>query len=230
MNVKAILGKLSPELRLSLMLAAAGAALGLLVVAEWFSVGRTLRLPQVSAETPKVQVEQPLASPFKFPAVSEFHDLVERPLFVEGRRPLPDIPPEPPPAVVHTPLDLKLMGLIFSPSGKLALLADPKGKYKRVKQGAVVGGWTLKELKADGVVMQQEGETKELALLKVKPKLPGQGVAPPPAEAKSAKKPPGNRQPPRAGVEPPDEEDVEPDENTDTESDGAEEAEDPSEE
>ena len=75
-----------------------------------------------------------------------------------------------------TPLDLKLMGMIFSPTGKTALLVDPKGKYKRVKEGGVVNGWVLKELKTDRVIMQQDGEIKELPLLKVKPKLAAGGA------------------------------------------------------
>lgn len=222
MNVSVNVAKLSPELRLSLILAAVCAALALLVLGESLGVDRMQRISPVSAEPGKGGVDKPAVGPFEFPDINEFEDLVERPLFVEGRKPPPEVVEEPPPVVSRTPLDLKLMGLIFSPSGKTALLVDPKGKYKRVKQGAVVGGWTLKELKKDSVVMQQDSESKELPLLKTKPKVALSGA--PPAEAKPAKKPPGGLQPPDDGDEPPDEEEApDGDENTDTESDGAEE-------
>ncbi|MEW6037098.1 MAG: hypothetical protein AB1648_02425 [Pseudomonadota bacterium] len=231
MNMKVDMGKLSPELRLSLLLAVVCAGLGLLLVGEWYSVDRMHRIPQVSKAADKAPAEEPELAPFEFPDLGEFEELVERPLFVEGRRPPPEVVEEPPPPVARTPLDLKLMGMIFSPSGKTALLVDPKGKYKRVKQGGVVNGWVLKELKTDGVVMQQDGETKELPLLKAKPKVAGGGAPQPPAEAKPSKKPPGNVQSPDA--ETLDEEDAEmaePEDDADIESDGAEEAEDQSDE
>ncbi|QJD30695.1 hypothetical protein [Methylococcus geothermalis] len=229
MNIKVDMGKLSPDLRLSLLLAGVCAALALLLVAEWFSVDRLHHIPQVSKTVDKDNAEKPEIGLFEFPDLGEFEEMVERPLFVEGRRPPPEIVEEPPPPVSRTPLDLKLMGIIFSPTGKTALLVDPKGKYKRVKQGGVVGGWVLKELKTDGVVMQQDGETKELPLLKVKPKVAAGGSPPPAAEAKPGKKPPAGLQPPDADTL--DEEEgelAEPDE--DTESDSAEDSEDQSDE
>ncbi|UZR28680.1 hypothetical protein [Methylococcus mesophilus] len=231
MNMKVDMGKLSSELRLSLLLAAACAGLGLLVVVEWYSVDRMHRIPQVPKAADKAAEDQPDLAPFEFPDLGEFEELVERPLFVEGRRPPPEVVEEPPPPVSRTPLDLKLMGMIFSPTGKTALLVDPKGKYKRVKEGGVVGGWVLKELKTDGVVMQQDGETKELPLLKAKPKVAAGGAPQPPTEAKPGKKPPAGLQPPDADTL--DEEDgevAEPDEDADTESDGAEDMEDQSDE
>jgi type II secretory pathway component PulC len=229
MNMKVDMGKLSTELRLSLLLAAVCAGLGLLLVVEWYSVDRMHRVPQVTKAADKAVADEPDLAPFEFPDLGEFEELVERPLFVEGRRPPPEVVEEPPPPVSRTPLDLKLMGMIFSPTGKTALLVDPKGKYKRVKEGGVVGGWLLKELKTDRVLMQQDGETKELPLLKAKPKVGAGGAPQPPAEAKPGKKPPPGLQPPDAEI--PDEEDgemAEPDE--DIESDGAEDTEDQSDE
>jgi len=229
MNMRVDMGNLSSELRLSLLLAAVCAGLGLLLVGEWYSVDRMHRIPQVSKAADKAAADEPELAPFEFPDLGEFEELVERPLFVEGRRPPPEVVEEPPPPVARTPLDLKLMGMIFSPSGRTALLVDPKGKYKRVKEGGVVGGWVLKELKTDRVVMQQDGEIKELPLLKIKPKAAAGGAPQPPAEAKPGKKPPAGLQPPDG--ETLDEEDGEmgePDE--DIESDGAEDTEDQSDE
>ncbi|QXP88148.1 hypothetical protein [Methylococcus capsulatus] len=223
------IGKLSAELRLSLLLASVCAGLGLLLGVEWYSVDRMHRIPEAPKAVDKAAVDEPELAPFEFPDLGEFEELVERPLFVEGRRPPPEVVEEPPPPVSRTPLDLKLMGMIFSPTGKTALLVDPKGKYKRVKEGGVVNGWVLKELKTDRVIMQQDGEIKELPLLKVKPKLAAGGAPQPPQEAKPGKKPPaGNQSPDAETLEEEEGEMGEPDE--DTESDGAEDTEDQSDE
>ncbi|MDF9392813.1 MULTISPECIES: hypothetical protein [Methylococcus] len=223
------IGKLSSELRLSLLLASVCAGLGLLLVVEWYSMDRIYRIPEVPKVADKAGADEPELAPFEFPDLGEFEELVERPLFVEGRRPPPEVVEEPPPPVAHTPLDLKLMGLIFSPAGKTALLVDPKGKYKRVKEGGIVSGWVLKELKTDRVILQQDGEIKELLLLKAKPKTAAGGAPQPPQEAKPGKKPPAGAQ--SSDAETLDEEEGEvgePDE--DTESDGAEDTEDQSDE
>ena len=143
MNMKVDMGKPSPELRLSLLLAAICAGLGLLLVGEWYSVDRMLRLPQASKTADRDDEDMPDIGFFEFPDLGEFEEMVERPLFVEGRRPPPEVVEEPPPPVARTPLDLKLMGMVFSPSGKTALLVDPKGKYKRVKEGGIVEGLSL---------------------------------------------------------------------------------------
>jgi hypothetical protein len=126
---------------------------------------------------------------FDFPDIGAFDELVQRPLFIEGRRPPQESAGEEGPIVKpHTPLNAKLMGVVFSPRSVTALLVDAKGKYKRVKKGGVVDDWTLVELHGDRVILEQGGERQELFLLKKRQKVPSAAVrAPSPPAAPSAK-------------------------------------------
>jgi hypothetical protein len=131
--------------------------------------------------------------PFAFPDIGEFEELVQRPLFIEGRRPPEESAGDEGPIVKpHTPLNAKLMGVVFSPRGVTALLVDAKGKYQRVRKGGVVDNWTLVELHRDRVILEQDGERQELLLLKKRPKVPSATAstpAPPAAPSGKAKLP-----------------------------------------
>ncbi len=187
--------KLSREYLLASVLAGIAAVLGLLLALEWIVLAkdreRALAAPRVKAET-QVEIESGNALDFELPPLDDFRQMTERPLFMENRRPGAE-PTEtvaaPPP---QTPMNLKLMGIVFTPEGKKALLVDAKGKYKRLKAQDTLDSWTLVEVDQDKVVMQQGEERKELPLLKKKPKL-----------ASGAQQPPPGGQPPRPQGRPP---------------------------
>ncbi|CAL1241194.1 type II secretion system protein N [Candidatus Methylocalor cossyra] len=130
----------------------------------------------------------------EFPALDDFEQMVERPLFMENRRPGEEVVETPTAPAPQTPLNLKLMGVVFTPRGEKALLLDAKGKYKRLKLKDTLDNWTLVELGKDRVTLQQGEERKELPLLKKRPK-------PPPAPAQPS--PPGAPpKPPQATPQP----------------------------
>jgi len=117
------------------------------------------------------------------PALETYGEMVDRPLFLQSRRPPAEDEPEAAPAAPaepKTPLNAKLMGVVLTPTGKIALLVDEKGKYKRGRRNTVVDGWKLLEIKEDRVTLEQAGEHKDLLLLKPKPKTNA-----PPATAKA---------------------------------------------
>jgi type II secretory pathway component PulC len=167
--------KLAREYLLAAILAGLVLVLAVLLAVEWVVLDRdreaALAVPQVKA-TPSVNTESGDASDLELPPLEDYAQMADRPLFMESRRPGAEPSEAPPPPPPMTPLNLKLMGIVFTPQGKKALLVDAKGKYKRLKAQDSLDGWTLIEMKADQVVMQQGEERKSLDLLKKKPKAP----------------------------------------------------------
>ena len=162
------LGAYAPAAILGIFFALLGLVLGvvLLLLPDPDAV---THLPPVtageSAETSAVVTD------FAFPPLSDFSEMVERPLFSEGRHYQAEDPSEEEQAeVVQTPLNFRLMGLIFAPDSQIALFRTNSGKYRRVQQGETINDWTLEELLPDRVNLSQGGETRELLLLKKKKK------------------------------------------------------------
>jgi len=133
------------------------------------------------------------AEDFDLPDVQEYETIVERPLFLEGRRPGVEAEGTTATATPDTPLTIKLMGVAFTPTDKTALFVDAKGKYKRLKKNGSIEGWTLVDFAPDKVTLQRDDEQRELMLLKPKPKAtPGQPQQTPqqPSPQKPAMRPP----------------------------------------
>ncbi|MDD5034549.1 MAG: hypothetical protein PHE55_07295 [Methylococcaceae bacterium] len=122
--------------------------------------------PEVHLETSTQEGES-----YDLPGQDEYTALVERPLFMEGRRPATDEgSASESVSVEKTPLTVKLMGVIFTPQDKLGLFLDAQGKYKRAHKNGVIGGWKVAEIQPDKVIMEQGDAKEELKLLKPKPK------------------------------------------------------------
>lgn len=198
--------KWSRDYLLAALLAGLALGLGVIVTVEWLVLeqGREAMLdlpPAKPARTADAGAGE--AKDFELPGLDDYEQMTERPLFMESRRPGAEGGPPPPPPVAQTPLTSKLMGIVWTPQGKKALIVDAKGKYKRMKPLDILDNWTLIELGVDRVVMQQGEERKELPLLKKKPKPP-----PGPGQPGQPGQMPG-QQPPRAphpqAVPPPEE-------------------------
>lgn len=167
---------------------------------------------------------------FALPPVDDFSAFVDRPLFLEGRKPV--VETEQAQETVQedkTPLDLSLMGVMLSHQGQIAILAEASGKNRRVKVGGTIAGWRLVELKPDRVTMQRGEERRELPLMKPKPKGPGSAGAPaqpvPPGAARPGRgqqhaAPPPQPEPEPADLSDPDAEET--DEPMDPESEAEE--------
>ena len=104
---------------------------------------------------------------FTLPGVGEYQQIVERPLFLESRRPPPPKSEEPPPPPEKaTPVTFKVMGILSTPEGRMALIADAKGKYKRLKIMDSLDGWQIADIKPDRLLIQQGPFKEDLSLLK----------------------------------------------------------------
>ncbi len=173
---------------LTLPLALLCLLLGLVLLVELFLVQRAASKRAQDAEGSAQ--EQPLGSGepdavFQLPPVEEFSAFVDRPLFVEGRKPPVEGEQQvqAPKAEDLAPLELSLMGVMFGPHGKMAILAEASGKNRRVKLDGTIDGWRLIELHPDRVTLQRGEERRDLPLMKPRPKMPapapGQPGAPP---------------------------------------------------
>ncbi|MEQ1636936.1 MAG: hypothetical protein ABL903_09590 [Methylococcales bacterium] len=135
--------------------------------------------------------------PFSQVPIEQYADFVARPVVFEGRKPIAKIV-EPVAAAAPVPkapigeFGLILTGIIKTPhSGIKALFQNPTGKTpgeknKRLAIGEEFNGWKLIDIQTDKVSIKAEAETKEILLLKAKPKTAIKGAgsinpfAPPP--------------------------------------------------
>jgi type II secretory pathway component PulC len=194
--------KLLREYTLALLLLAGCGVLALILVLQ--GVLHRIESAQVLAP-PRLDTPVDLAGAtdeeqaFSLKALDEYAEIVERPLFQEGRRP-GKASTEDSSAPAHTPFNFKLMGVIVTPRDRTALLLDAKNKYKRVRPNALVGGWRVVEIGTDRVILQQGEEVRELPLLKPKPKLAASPSQPGKVDAKGQDTPePSPQAPPDDG-------------------------------
>ncbi|MFM8441756.1 MAG: hypothetical protein ACKN9W_00255 [Methylococcus sp.] len=185
--------RLRPYLLSGLLLAVA-VLLSVLLAGEWLYLkhGRENRAVIKPAAQLPLPEDRLLPDDYALPGLSQYQQMAERPLFMESRRPSPPAPPGPPPPAkpeVAPPINFKVMGILATPEGRMTLIADAKGKYKRMKVKDALDGWQIAEIKKDTVSIEQAGFREDLSLLKKRAKGPTRGPGQMPAAATPA--PPG---------------------------------------
>lgn len=113
-------------------------------------------------------------------------DLVSRPLFIKGRRPVDEPLPETAQAAAKADsFDWQLTGVYSTKKTVSALFSRSKSKvakdnYRKITVGEDLDGWRLAEINKDRVLFKQGGSEKELLLRKPKLKtLPRTNTATP---------------------------------------------------
>jgi hypothetical protein len=166
--------------KLIILLISVCAVLLLIISAEWFfaeqSQQKLLATTNATAKNTPPD-EMPGVELTKRPEES-YDDLVSRPLFIKGRKPVD----EPKPDDAQTPaiamvFDWELNGVYTKNKGLTALFSRskvkvPKDNYRKVAVGGDLDGWKLAEIHKDKVILMQGGAQKELLLRKPKPKQP----------------------------------------------------------
>jgi hypothetical protein len=108
-----------------------------------------------------------------------FVDLVERPLFIKGRKPVAGAANGQPQAgaVVGQLFDWQLVGVYTNIHDKKlqALFARekvklPKDNFRKLPLGGLLDGWQVQEIDNDKAILNKEGNSKILYLRKAKPK------------------------------------------------------------
>jgi hypothetical protein len=126
----------------------------------------------------------------------------ERPLFRPDRRPRKDEPEEAAEAPVEEASDLAgmdLTGVLLSPKVTTAWVRDPSQPTPvRLRLGDALAGWTVRDIKADRLVLERQGKTDTL-LLRV---FDAPGAAAPPPPAAAPQRPPAVARPPTSAKTP----------------------------
>ncbi|MDD5114785.1 MAG: hypothetical protein PHC94_12275 [Methylobacter sp.] len=187
------------NIKLITLLISVCAGLLLVIAGEWLYAKSAQQQLLTSLTTAKVSD----SSPDELPKItlteqpeSSYEDLVARPLFVKGRKPVDEPSPEQANAAAAVEnFDWQLNGIYTSNKGQSVLISRAKTsqakiKHRRITVGEELDGWKLTEIGNDKVILIQGGEQKELLLRKPKPKTapirqPANAVNPaavPPAE------------------------------------------------
>jgi len=183
-----------PVFWLMVAMVAAGA-----LVLEWRHPPRLPATPVVKASD---AVTVPPLQPFQPLPLLRYAEIMERPVFIDARRPEEDeaaAPPAPP----ASDQPLNLIGVVLLPNNAAALLRpeEPNAKVLRVPRGGMVGGWLLETVQAGKVVLRKGNEVRELALIRpVTPPRPVARIAPQRAGALPA--PPPSAPPPSVSPTP----------------------------
>jgi hypothetical protein len=129
--------------------------------------------PHLKQETaPGVQPKAPSVAgkgEFSLPPLKHYQEIVERPLFIQTRKPVP-------PADVKTtaksstrsalPVDY-LAAIVITPQKRFVLLRGPKDKkIFRLAKGEEKDGWTLHEIKDEEVLFSRDNEKELLRLMR----------------------------------------------------------------
>ncbi len=171
--------------KLMKLLASVCLGLCLIIVGEWFyasymqhrllaSINSAKQQDYKVDELPEIELtEQPEES---------YADLVARPLFIKGRRPVDEPSPEAEQAAAKfESFDWQLTGIYSTKENVSALFSRAKSKlakdnHRRIRLGDDLDDWKLSEINKDRVMFKQGSNEKELLLRKPKLKALPQGV------------------------------------------------------
>ncbi|OQK16696.1 hypothetical protein AU255_01965 [Methyloprofundus sedimenti] len=115
---------------------------------------------------------------FKEHALTDYHQMLERPLFFKERIPIvPESPEEAGEINAEDEVkpaeefDMTLIGIIDTPVGAYALFYNPKAKpeepkFQRLKLNQEINGWQIKEIQYDRVIISADDKTDEILLAK----------------------------------------------------------------
>lgn len=118
---------------------------------------RNFAPPPVALDGRIALPEPPPAPDLTLPPITEFTAVVDRPLFLPDRRPLPADPPPPPPP--KEPLAVNVVGIVMSGAQGTVLLRLPKAKDAiTLRAGDVVQGWTVVDISPEGALFERDGE------------------------------------------------------------------------
>lgn len=168
------------NIKLIKLLAVICSVLCIIILCEWayavFAQKNLLASIEAVDKHKKVAAELPTIELAKKPETS-YVDLVMRPLFIQGRKPVNE------PTAAQVPVsnpgsdvfNWALNGIYTSQNSLFALFTRtnakvPKDNYRKVTKNNDIDGWKLIKINKEKVVLSQGGKEKEVPLRKTKPK------------------------------------------------------------
>jgi hypothetical protein len=161
------------------LLAAICAAFIVVILLEWIvaSYSQSRLLASIGLSKPQNPQSDGVPSiDLKGKTEESYADLVARPLFIKGRRPVDEPSPEQADGQPGSDVfDWQLSGVYTSKKGMSALFSRAKtpvakDNFRKLKENDDLDGWKLTEIHNDKVMLKQGNEPKELLLRKPKPK------------------------------------------------------------
>ena len=151
----------------------------LIIIGEWFYAIRAQKLTLNSTTTAETKVLNDEMPAIELTRQSEesYADLVTRPLFIKGRKPVDEPSPEEEQTLaVANNFDWQLNGVYTTKKGLSALFSRsnskvPKDNHRKISKGADLDGWKLTEIHKDKAILKQGDQQKELLLRKPKLKV-----------------------------------------------------------
>ncbi|MGD8590616.1 MAG: hypothetical protein PVG22_17480 [Chromatiales bacterium] len=96
-------------------------------------------------------------------AISQFSEVLNRPLFVEGRMPFEEEKSEGISVPVTSPLRLSLEGVVLSPDSRVAVVKDlSDNEIIRLGIGMSHNGWQVKTIEPQTVEFERNGEVQSI--------------------------------------------------------------------
>lgn len=158
-----MIGRSGPPWALPVALLALCAVLGWRIADEWTRPVE-VEPPEVESLPPPEPLSPPEPMPeFELPPVSEFQEVVERPLFSPTRQP----PAEgaAPVAAPASELNLELIGVVLAQSEQTAIVMPQETQQAlRLALGDAYQGWTLVRIEPDRAIFSR-GDQEETVLL-----------------------------------------------------------------
>ena len=173
----------------------------LIIIGEWLYAVRTQKnaLNTTTAVQTKISLDEMPDIKLTRQPEEHYADLVARPLFIKGRKPVDEPSPEEAKTIaVANNFDWQLNGVYTTKKGLSALFSrssarGPKDNHRKISTGVDLDGWMLTEIHEDRALLKQGGQQKELLLRKPKlkelpmkpvlpnmPVIPQPGISPPP--------------------------------------------------
>lgn len=186
--------------------ALSGALLTVVLAAEWsyaeYAKQQLAAFLNIQADEEYQAVELPDIT-LDEKAVDDYTALTERPLFIEGRKPVVvAAEPEAAQTVEVGQIDDWLLIGVFNPDKrqKKALFTkrNETKKYLKIAEGQDVSGWVLKEIQPDKVLLVKGDQQKAVNLRKPRPPQPPPITKPSVPPAAPVPRPMPNRMPPNA--------------------------------
>jgi hypothetical protein len=151
--------------RLTPYLLLACVALAVVLAAEWHSLARS-EIGAPPAARPLPDGADPLTRlTYTPPGIGAFDEILERPLFTEGRQP----PVEPEvvaaPVAQGPPIRLHLEGVAITPDSRVAVVRDlSNNQLLQLGEGTSHQGWTVESVDASGATFTRGEQRLELSL------------------------------------------------------------------
>ena len=154
--------------RLTPILLTACILFGIVLAVEWYALSRQHEVENTSDAQPAATAAAELTrSVYAAPDFEAFSEILERPLFTEGRTPPPEPTAEQAAASPKklTPLSMRLEGIALTPLARIAVVRDTtNNKLFRLAEGATHQGWVVESVHATSATLKRGEQTRELIL------------------------------------------------------------------